>query len=329
MGSAAAWALTQRGAEVDLYEQFSLDHARGSSHGDARIFRVSYPQPEYVALALESLPLWRELEAEAGIQLLRPTGSLDVGNDLPHAAAMDARGVDYEPLSVEELRERYGMTVTGGGVFQRDGGVLHADGCRRALADRAVAGGARLHERTRVEDLDSVDADAVVVTAGSWVNRLGFDLPVRVTRETVAYFDIGRQTPRRKGLALSANEDRPPLPTIIDWGPHLLAYALMSSDGLLKVGLHMAGHETDPDVEEAADPDLVAGARQWVESRFGIAPGAQRPESCLYTTTPDESFVLERRGRYVVGSACSGHGFKFAPAIGVRLAALALGDTGA
>jgi sarcosine oxidase len=47
-------------------------------------------------------------------------------------------------------------------------------------------------------------------------------------------------------------------------------------------------------------------------------------QSCLYTSTADESFVLERRGRVVVGSPCSGHGFKFAPAIGRRLAELAL-----
>jgi sarcosine oxidase len=42
----------------------------------------------------------------------------------------------------------------------------------------------------------------------------------------------------------------------------------------------------------------------------------------MYTTTPDERFILERRGRVVIGSACSGHGFKFAPAIGARLAGL-------
>jgi sarcosine oxidase len=43
----------------------------------------------------------------------------------------------------------------------------------------------------------------------------------------------------------------------------------------------------------------------------------------MYTTTPDEHFILERRGRIVIGSPCSGHGFKFAPAIGRRLAGLA------
>ena len=46
-------------------------------------------------------------------------------------------------------------------------------------------------------------------------------------------------------------------------------------------------------------------------------------ETCLYTNTADEEFVLERRGRIVVGSACSGHGFKFAPIVGRTLAALA------
>ena len=46
-------------------------------------------------------------------------------------------------------------------------------------------------------------------------------------------------------------------------------------------------------------------------------------ETCLYTNTADEGFVLERHGRIVVGAACSGHGFKFAPVVGRTLAALA------
>jgi sarcosine oxidase len=46
-------------------------------------------------------------------------------------------------------------------------------------------------------------------------------------------------------------------------------------------------------------------------------------ETCLYTNLTDDRFTCERRGRVVVGSPCSGHGFKFAPLIGARLAALA------
>jgi glycine/D-amino acid oxidase-like deaminating enzyme len=39
--------------------------------------------------------------------------------------------------------------------------------------------------------------------------------------------------------------------------------------------------------------------------------------------TVDERFVLERHGRVVVGSACSGHGLKFTPVIGAGLSRLA------
>ena len=55
----------------------------------------------------------------------------------------------------------------------------------------------------------------------------------------------------------------------------------------------------------------------------GADPEPAAVETCLYTNTDDERFVLERHGRVVVGSACSGHAFKFAPVVGERLAELA------
>jgi sarcosine oxidase len=47
--------------------------------------------------------------------------------------------------------------------------------------------------------------------------------------------------------------------------------------------------------------------------------------SCLFTMTPDAHFILDRRGPVVVCSPCSGHGFKFTPAIGKIAAELAMG----
>ena len=55
----------------------------------------------------------------------------------------------------------------------------------------------------------------------------------------------------------------------------------------------------------------------------GLEPIPLSATTCLYTNTPDESFIIERHGPIVVGSACSGHAFKFTPLIGRRLAALA------
>src|SRR5205814_6276081 len=76
---AAARALARRGHEVVVHEQFSLDHRHGSSHGASRIYRMAYPEREWVELARESIGLWRELEAETGEELLVPLGLLEIG----------------------------------------------------------------------------------------------------------------------------------------------------------------------------------------------------------------------------------------------------------
>jgi sarcosine oxidase len=93
----------------------------------------------------------------------------------------------------------------------------------------------------------------------------------------------------------------------------------------VKLGEHRAGAVVDPDrhVEPPADDDALSA---FASDRF---PGSDVAtlETCLYTNTPDEDFLLDRDGPVVVGSPCSGHGFKFAPLIGRILADLAVGAT--
>jgi sarcosine oxidase len=57
----------------------------------------------------------------------------------------------------------------------------------------------------------------------------------------------------------------------------------------------------------------------------GLDPTPVAEASCLYTSTPDEAFVLDRAGPLVIVSACSGHGAKFTPLIARMAADLALG----
>jgi sarcosine oxidase len=170
----------------------------------------------------------------------------------------------------------------------------------------------------------TVVARAVVVTAGAWarslVAQLGIDLRVVATRETVTHFRL---------------PDALELPTVIDdiapeagspglERPGEITYALASPRIGLKVGLHHAGPPTDPNEDGAVSEGVVRWASQWVARRYPEADSSPAAaETCLYTNTADERFVLERHGRVVVGSACSGHGFKFAPALGRTLAALA------
>ena len=317
MGCATAWALAARGAEVTLVEQFEPGHDRGSSHGRSRIVRLSYPDPEWVRFAADARVGWAELEAETGRTLLELHGLVELAAspELTSAGALAANGVEHRLLSTAEARA-LGVVLPDGwiAVHEPGGGIVRADEARAAFLDGALARGVRLETGRRVASADELDADAVVVTAGAWVRAFAPDLPVQVTRETTVYF-------RHAG---------PPLPSIIEIGEVAgghATYALHDPVHGVKAGVHHAGAEVDPDEAGVPDERLVAATVAWVADRLpDVDPEPVGAEPCLYTSTPDETFVLERRGRVVVGSACSGHGFKFAPAVGRRLAGLALGE---
>ncbi len=105
MGSATAWWLARRGREVVLLEQFEQGHAKGSSHGSSRIFRLAYYDPAYVRMAQEALPLWRELEADTGKSLLDTTGAVDHGDPRlvdAVAAALRTCGAAHEVIHASE-----------------------------------------------------------------------------------------------------------------------------------------------------------------------------------------------------------------------------------
>jgi sarcosine oxidase len=228
--------------------------------------------------------------------------------------ALAAAGAEFELVNPRAARARWPICVPDGWtvLFQPEAGIIRADLAHCALVDSAVAHGARLEENHRVDSLDGVEAEAVVVTAGPWVTRFAPDLPVRVTRETVVYF-------RRSGG---------PLPSVVQLDAQTRGHALYSlHDPVhgLKAGAHHAGTVAGPGSWDEPDPAIVRRVAQWVARTYpDVDPEPAAAETCMYTTTPDERFVLERRGRVVIGSACSGHGFKFAPAIGERLAAIAL-----
>jgi len=334
MGTSTARWLAARGRRTLLLERFRIGHSNGSSHGPNRIFRLAYHHPDYVRMARLALEEWRRLEDEAGEGLLDVTGGLDAGPGAPVAAeALGMAGVGFEWFESAEAVERWPALRPPDGplLFQPDAGVCRADATVAAQARLAAAAGATVAEGTAARAIEprgdgvvvsTTDdrahrASVVVVTAGAWAEPLlagaGIELPLRVTGEVIGYARLP-----------AASE----LPTLIEWPagerPHA-RYALPVPDApdLVKVGAHQAGTVVDPNrppVVPAADAALDAFA----DERF---PGArvESVEPCLYTNTADEDFVLDRVGPVVIGSPCSGHGFKFTPLIGRILADLATG----
>ncbi|HZC28547.1 MAG TPA: FAD-dependent oxidoreductase [Gaiellaceae bacterium] len=319
-GLATARALARRGHDVTVHEQFELDHTRGSSHGDSRIFRLSYPDVVWVRLAQEAYGGWRELERETGERLIELSGIIEIVRSEAEGSrrAFEEVGVAFELLDADEVARRYPVRVPHGmhALYQADAGITYASRARYAFLVSGRRHGVAVREHDRVENLDDLDADVVVVTAGSWAKdllaRADIDLPVIATCETVGYFRL---------------ENERPVPSVVDFkrrGRGHGTYALHDPTYGLKLGIHQSGAPVDPDDQPGPDPELTELMSEAVARYFPTADA--RPanvETCLYTNTDDERFILERHGRIVVGSACSGHGFKFAPVVGERLAELA------
>jgi len=304
LGSAAAWALASRGVRPLVLEQFGLGHTRGSSHGATRIFRLSYPEPAYVRMAMAARPAWARLQAAAGEELLITTGGLDAGPGAEVcAAALAECGAAHSWLTASQVRGRFpGIAAQPGErmLYQPDSGVCLAGRTVAALQRLAEQQGADIRADCPVLAIEPngdravvrtatgpVSATVVVAAAGPWSGRLlagAVSQPPRlaVTRQQVRYF-----RPR---------DSRPAAwPTFIEW--------------------------------PAGAPAVDEQAADYVRDRLpGLDPAPLLPETCLYTLTADEDFVLGREGPVVAAAGCSGHAFKFGPLLGEILAALALGE---
>ena len=347
MGSAAAYALARRGARVTAIDRFAPPHARGSSHGRTRIIREAYfEHPAYVPLVRRAYHLWAELERGTGRALFRRTGGLTLGAEdgvLVSGALRSARehAVDHEVLDAGALRRRVPAlapppnTVA---VLEHRAGVLFPERCVEALRAAARARGAQLLTEERVVRWDassgfvSVTTDRavhrarrVILAAGAWLAQLAPDLgvPLKVERQVVHWI-----TPRKHPERVSARH----LPVAIwEYAPGCMFYLIPDVGDGLKAALHHQGATVDPDAPiapaTAAEQAVVlALVDRYLNDAAGIV---SESATCLYTNTPDGHFVIDAHPglpEVIVASACSGHGFKFAPAIGDALADLALGS---
>ena len=201
----------------------------------------------------------------------------------------------------------------------------------KAQARLAAEGGATILQNTKVERVttngDGVEvntegstyrAPVAVIAAGPWAGDLLSDagLPSRLVPsfEQVTYFAL---------------DEPSPLPTVIDWtvDPVQTPYVVPNPEepGHFKVALHKSGPAVNPDERSFdPDPDRVARVTDYARGHFAPHRPTGATDTCLYTNTVDASFVIERHERIVVASACSGHGFKFAPVHGAIVARLAI-----
>lgn len=350
MGAATAWRLAERGEEVVLVERDVPAGRQGSSHGSARIFRYAYADPFYAELVVRAESCWARLEHGAGRRLLDRVGGVDHGRGREPgrlARVLEAVGVAHELLTPAEARSRWPqLAVETPVLFQPGAGVLDAQGAVEAMVELAVAAGAQLRSAWPVSAItrtgagftvsgprgERLDAGHVVVAAGGRLPDLLGELPLppaflaglprfAVRQENAFHFpyrDPGR-----------------PWPTTIHEDGALPVYSLPGGRDAGFRGQKVAEYHGGRPIRSAAEQDGVvdpanrARAVAYVRAHLpGLVPEPYAETTCLFTSTPDEDFVLDSADGITVVSPCSGHGGKFAPLLGAMAAGLATGAGG-
>jgi sarcosine oxidase len=337
MGSAALFQLARRGVRATGIEQFAPGHDRGSSHGPTRIIRLAhFENAAYVPLMRRAYTLWRELETAADQKLVHLTGIAEIGpadGELVRGTtgAMRQHSLTAEILDGEALMRRYpafNIPKSFTAIVQPDGGYIEADRAVAAALRIAAAAGAQIRTGEKVlavephgrgvrikTDRDIFDADGAIVAAGPWTGNLlpDLQLPLRVTRQVVGWFE-----PKDAG---EFSADRFPVFLLESrYGVHY-GFPMYGERGV-KVSKHYHLDETvapdgyDRTVSAIDEAVIRAPLAEFLPSANGRLLSAQ---TCLYTMTPDETFIVDRMPgapHIVIASPCSGHGFKFSPVIG-------------
>ena len=348
MGAAAAWQLAKRGQRVLGIEQFEEAHGKGSSHGSTRMIRQAYfEDPAYVPLLLRSYELWDELGSAVGRPMIFRTGGLMIGqrSSAPVAGALAsaaAWGLPHELLDPAAVARRWPtlrLAPTEQAFYEANAGWVRPERTVQAHLDLARAAGAVLMTDTPALGWDVVGdgvevrtpsglhrAGRLVLCVGAWaphlLARLG--LPLVVERQIQHWFAPVAGTGAFGG-------DHPVYIWECDDGVQF--YGFPATDGPaggVKVAFFRRGGPADPDAfDTSVSVAEVEDMRSYVRDRVPALDAPYlRGEPCLYTTTPDEDFVIDTvpdHPQVVVAGGFSGHGFKFTPVVGELLAQLVVG----
>lgn len=336
-GLSSAWSLAKRGHRVTLLEQGPIPNPLAASGDHHRIIRRAYPSGSGYGRAItEAYAAWDEMWADLGQRHYDPRGFVCVSREPGDEAedyleGLKEGGFPFELMTPQEASSRwpfFDAKTIRYAYFSEEGGALH---CRRialGLVEWLRANDVDVRENAKVASVDveagrailaggeAVTADQVVVTAGAWVTKLFPDLAWTLSTQRTALAYLEPPSDLKEAWEKA--------PVILDVGGKVDGYIIPPSGGgglKFGTGLHK---RVSPD----ADADRVPRPGEGAEILSHFSPPIARLDeygvlevvTCAYTFTADERFFATRKGRALVVSACSGHGYKFGAAVGRRVA---------
>ncbi len=335
MGLSLAWALSREGHYIRVLEQGRLPNVLASSYDEHRLIRRTYgPSRGYMEMVGHAHRAWHAVWQDLGRRLYADTGTLvlsatEGGWARDSAEALTEAGIPFDELDRAALEDRF-PTVRADRIAYafhlQDGGVLLANRIVAALTDHLRRMGVAIDEQTQVTDIDPeagtvvvengvpVGADVVVVAVGAWLPKLmpGFAGRVTPSRQVVAYVD----TPDDQAEMWAKH----PMVLEIDdaIGFHLVPPVAHSR---VKVGVHTFSMRGDPEEHRGVEDYEVQDLLHRMQRRLNTTDvRIDSGRACFYTVAEGERFIVEPAGaRCWVMTGFSGHGFKFAPLLGLEM----------
>lgn len=349
VGSWTAKELKKHG-KVLLLEQFREPHTRGSSHGQSRLIRSGYEESFFADLMPHSFKMWRQAENETKEELIKTTGTVCVADSTENERFIgiieNLKRLSPEhlvELSGKDVKSKYPTTLNYdencGFLFDKSGGVIYAHKAVRTIQQWFQNSGGVMWDSCKVTEIKpgkdkvklitsrgDVYAKSVVVTSGCWskqlVNSLAPSLPLEPQAVKVYYWK------EKEPGVYSASSGFPTVLDLID--PYIYALPSIEYPGLVKICFH-GGTPCNPDERDRAKVDVEKEnyLKDYVKKHFPLLEAEPAiVETCMYTCTPDEIFLIDRLPGFkniVIGTGFSGTGFKTSPAVGRLLSELARG----
>ena len=334
MGSAALYHLAAAGVRACGFDRYSPPHLLGSSHGETRMIREAYYEhPGYVPLVRRAYDLWHELAARTNTTLIDETGGVYAGPPDGELVSGMRRAAVEHGIAIEELTHDSASIRYPWLRFEKHwdiireprAGYLRPEECVAAHLNLAVTHGAVIHTSEPIHSWEATQYGAVVhtqhgeyhaerliLTTGAWMidTLLNLGIEALVERQPLFWFE-----PKMPAC-------RPAVVWALEFEHAKLLYGFPAIDGQAKVAIHYGGAQrtTPEEIDRTLHEEDVELLRHHGEKYVPQLLGElARAQVCMYTNSPDLHFIFDTHPRHdnvLVVSACSGHGFKFAPAIG-------------
>jgi sarcosine oxidase len=348
-GAWTARALRRSGASVVLLDAYGPANSRASSGGETRVIRMGYgPDDLYTRWAIRSLPAWRQLESETGVQIFHQTGVLWLSEDSDEYTpkmldVLKQQNVACEQLTQGELGSRYPQlhfNQVSWAVLEPESGLLMARRSVQSLVDQLQREGVDYRHATvsplqlneSLRELKTVEGYRI--SAGTFIFACGPWLP-KIFPELLS----GRIFPSRQeifflGPPAGSNSFEPSRMPVWLYHQHpYIPYALPDIEGRgFKLAFDLHGEALDPDLDQRIVSEAsILRLRSFVAKHIPSLTQAPILETrvCQYENTWNGDFLIDRHPKsenvWIVGGG-SGHGFKHGPAVGEYVASQVLGN---